>query len=388
MPWKVYSEDDKYCVYKLDENDEKDEKLKCYDSKKEADDYAAALYAAEEEKGMKSTEEPVEEPENSEGEDEGSGEEQDDSQKHINKKDLSEEGEDPAPAFKMMSFNEKINHVREAWYDEYDYRGYVNEVYEDHVIVGIGKKAYRVPYATSGDGITFGSEAEWREVEMKREWVEKSLYTIKALGEDRIGGWAVIYGSESEKDLHEEFFTEETEEYDAIFKATNILPWLVHHAADDTLKTTVVGLVDTLEEKEEDDVAGWWYEAKIKEHEIYRDYVEPLVKRRALATSSGTLPAAKRVTKSGHITRWPISEITGTWLPADYRQVNVPIHTIEQIKSMYKSAGIDPAVLEKFATKSDELPEEDTIGVEEARKKLQAQVDLRAKKLKLLRLSI
>jgi len=41
MPWKVVEENGRYCVYK------ENEKLKCYDSKKEAEDYKAALYASE-----------------------------------------------------------------------------------------------------------------------------------------------------------------------------------------------------------------------------------------------------------------------------------------------------------------------------------------------------
>jgi hypothetical protein len=45
MPWKTFEEDGRYCVHKLKADESKGEKLKCYDSKSDADDYVKALYA-------------------------------------------------------------------------------------------------------------------------------------------------------------------------------------------------------------------------------------------------------------------------------------------------------------------------------------------------------
>ena len=399
MPWKRFKEEDKHCVYKLDADGNKDEKVDCHDSREKADEQIRALYASEDE--MKSFEieailEAFGGTEKADGEEEELVEEesadlpsengQDDSQKSSN----SSQAEDPAHTSKAMSYNEKIYYIQDAWRDAYDYRGYVTEVFDDHVIVNMGKKAYRVPYSGMGSDVEFAGESEWREVEMKREWVQKSLYTVKALGDDRVGGWAVIFGDETEKDVHGEWFTDETEEYDVIFKAVGALPWLVHHAADNTLKSTVVGVVDTLVQKAQDGISGLWYEAKIKEHEIYKEYVQPLIDRQVLATSSGTLPAAKRVTKSGEITRWPISEVTGTWAPADWRQITAPItevKAIEELQQLYKSAGIDPAVLEKFAN-GDDGQEVDASGVEETRRKLKALNQQRERQIQLMRMEL
>jgi hypothetical protein len=256
-----------------------------------------------------------------------------------------------------LSFNDLINNVRDAWYEENEYRGWVVEVYTDRVIVSLDKKHWSIPYTFDSDGdVDFAPNNEWTEVERKSEWAAKS-FPIKALGDDRIGGPAMLFGNEKEKDLDEEFFTKSTEEVDKIFKAMDKLPWLVEHAHDDHLKSEVIAEVDTLEQRD----GGWWWEAKVKQHQLYLDYVEPLIEKGMLFTSTGTLPAAKRVKKStGEITRWPIVEITGTVSPMEYRMLEVPI---EDVKAHYKSIG-----LEFLKEKTDkEETEEDPKGAEKAR---------------------
>jgi hypothetical protein len=55
-------------------------------------------------------------------------------------------------------------------------------------------------------------------------------------------------------------------------------------------------------------------------------------------TSSGTFPRAKRTEKNGFISRWPIAEISATWLPAEYRMLE---HPISEVKSAYEKLGIE-----------------------------------------------
>jgi len=56
MPWKVFEIDDRYCVYKIDENDQAiGEALQCYDEPGPADAYVRALYANEPELGEAAT---------------------------------------------------------------------------------------------------------------------------------------------------------------------------------------------------------------------------------------------------------------------------------------------------------------------------------------------
>lgn len=45
MPWKVFRENGRYCVHKLNDDDSKGEKVKCFDSESEANDQMKALYA-------------------------------------------------------------------------------------------------------------------------------------------------------------------------------------------------------------------------------------------------------------------------------------------------------------------------------------------------------
>jgi hypothetical protein len=196
-------------------------------------------------------------------------------------------------------------------------------------------------------------------------------YAIKTLGKNRIGSYGVLWGNESQRDLHREFFTKTTADMKAIFDAMGALPWIVHHAGDDKVKTFVVGEVDVIEE---DDI-GLWYEAKIKEFEAYRQYVEPFLKDNKMFSSSGTLPAAKRVNKdTGEITRWPIAEMTGTWLPAEYRMLERPI---SEIKSAYQELGHD-VDLSEYEEQSDEVKDEaDTKGVEKTRLNLLIEQKLR-----------
>jgi len=201
-----------------------------------------------------------------------------------------------------------------------------------------------------------------------------SRFAVKALGENRIGAYGVLWGSAEEQDLHEEHFTNKTKDLTAIFDAMGKIPLVVHHAADDKVKTFVYGEVDVMEL---DDI-GLWYEAKIKEFETYRRYVQPFLNDKKLFSSSGTLPAAKRVTKSGEIVRWPIAEMTTTWMPAEYRMLERPVH---EIKSVYEEMGLDCDLSEY-----DNDKEPDTKGAEKAR--LKAMVDYHLSELGLLEIEI
>jgi hypothetical protein len=160
------------------------------------------------------------------------------------------------------------------------------------------------------------------------------LRCIKALGANRVGGYMVLWGSEKAKDLDQEWFTPATEEMTAVFKAMGKLPYLYNHATDGTLKTSLVGTIDVMAP----DDTGLWYEAQLDQNNKYMSAIQKLVKQRALGTSSGTLPGARQVAKSGQILRWPIVEGSMTPTPADPRQMQRPI---AEIKSAYTAIGLD-----------------------------------------------
>ena len=169
---------------------------------------------------------------------------------------------------------------------------------------------------------------------------------IKSLGNDRVGGYAVLWGSDTKKDLTGEWFTPKTAELTAIYDTVGRLPFLYHHGLDSTLKTAVIGVVDLLKA----DSIGLWYEAQLKLADEYGEYVKKLLADGKLKTSSQTFAVARQVNKSGEIERWPIVEITATPAPAEYR-----MQPIELLKSAYQEIGCTDfsCVLKKFGVESE-----------------------------------
>ena len=158
-------------------------------------------------------------------------------------------------------------------------------------------------------------------------------YPIKALGGDRLGGYLVLGGAPERKDLTGEYFTPETEEMDAIYKAIGKLPFLYGHAMDGALKSTVVGVIDVVARDE----VGLWYEAQLDRSGKYKAAIQKLAQDGALGTSSGTLPGARKVAADGRIERWPIIEGSATTSPADPAQMERPIG---EIKSHFAELGL------------------------------------------------
>lgn len=377
MPWEIKKQDKQFCVFK--EGEDSPIKNGCYDKEQDAKNRMAALYASEEDSNMKKS---ATNADTDVGDATAVGESGQDRDIAKNNSDSFEgdENHDPDPtSFKMHSFNHKIREVEDAWFEQNEYRGFVREVFPDHAVVRMGKEFFKVPYSKDDGGITFASNEQWQKVEMKQEWVDKS-YAVKALGGNRVGGYLILFGDENSKDLHDEYFTEETEEVDKIFKGVGALPWIFHHGADETVKSEVHGIVDVLEK----DDTGWWFEAKIKEQELYKKYVKPLIQSNKLFSSSGTLPGAKRAKKDGHIARWPVAEATGTHVPAEWRMLDRPIG---EIKSAYKSVGIE-ADFEEFAEEDASGRGADAEGAEEARKMLEAQLYQDEAELELMELEL
>lgn len=158
---------------------------------------------------------------------------------------------------------------------------------------------------------------------------------VKALGGNRVGGYAVLWGDADRKDLTGEYFTQRTEDLETLFKAMGKLPLLYQHASDGVLKTAVVGPVDVLTKDE----MGLWYEAQLSMADKYRNYIDNLVEQGLLGTSSGTLPAARRVNKrTGEIERWAIAELSLTPTPAEPRMMERPV---AEVAAAFKAVGLE-----------------------------------------------
>src|SRR3990167_4314043 len=183
------------------------------------------------------------------------------------------------------------------------------------------------------------------------------LLSVKALSPERVGAYAFLWGSPTATDLVKEYFDQSTEELTAIYDGVGVLPYLYHHSLDETLKTSVIGIVDTLVADER----GIWYEAQIRKAGEYDDYIKKLIASGKLKTSTQTFPVSRDVDKeTGHIKRWPIVEITATPTPAEYRMQPVAF-----LKTAYQEVGCTDfeCVLKKFGVQDTE----DVQGIEKIR---------------------
>lgn len=319
MPYKVQKDGDQYCVHKENADGSIGERVACHDTESKAESQVRALYASEADKSVE-----IEIEMDNENEDEA-----------------TPSGSKGPSVIGYRSF---VSHVEGAWEreSEEDLRySHVREVFSDHVIVAMGygmnARMYKVPYSISGDEIEFDKE-NMTKVELKTEWVEKSL-CIKAVADGKIGGYGILWGDQHKKDLHGEWFAPDTEELTKVFDEIGTVPVLFHHGMDETLKTSIIGQIT----KMVPDQIGLWWEAKVTEHEIYKQYIKPLLDKKVLFSSSGTFPGAKRVDESTKmIKRWPVAEMTMTHTPAEFRFLERPL---AEIKGHYKSLGIDSTEL-------------------------------------------
>lgn len=145
---------------------------------------------------------------------------------------------------------------------------------------------------------------------------------LKALGEDRVGGYLILWGSPNQTDLHKEYFSSRT---DLALDLYNQRPLLYHHGLDGAVKTLKVGEIDTLKADNE----GLWMEAQLDLRKKYVGAIMKLVKRGVLGLSSGAMPQLVEQDNDGHIRRWPLIEGSLTPTPAEPRIVAEAIKSIE-----------------------------------------------------------
>lgn len=187
---------------------------------------------------------------------------------------------------------------------------------------------------------------------------DPELVCIKSISDSRVGAYAVLWGDEDHKDLTKEFFDLNTEELTVIFDGVGKLPYLYNHTLNDAMKSTVIGVVDTLIT----DSVGLWYEAELKIANEYESAIKKLLKDGKLKTSTQTFYPARRVAKNGRIERWPIVEISATPTPAEARMFSV-----EVVKSAFTQIGCDNFWMVAKEAGLVEGMESDDQGVEKAR---------------------
>lgn len=146
---------------------------------------------------------------------------------------------------------------------------------------------------------------------------------VKSLGNGRVGGYLVMYGSADQTDLEGEYFTKDT---DFGLDWFDSRPALYHHGLDKSIKGTRIGKIDTLKQ---DDI-GVWVEAQLDLRNQYVRAIMQLVEKGVLGWSSGTLPQLVH-TENGQIKVWPIVEGSATPTPAEPRLSVVPLKSLLDI---------------------------------------------------------
>jgi phage head maturation protease len=160
--------------------------------------------------------------------------------------------------------------------------------------------------------------------------MDYSNYYVKSIGPDRIAGLALIFGNQWARDLSDEYFTKNTKGLLAVFEVTRAVPLLYEHAGDPILGAEPVGVVDLLKI---DPNAGVWFEAALNSRFKYLNLLKELIARGVLSISSGTLPRARVVNKSGEILSWALSELSLTTRPAEPALSAHPVSVIKSILS-------------------------------------------------------
>jgi len=137
---------------------------------------------------------------------------------------------------------------------------------------------------------------------------------LKALGDGRIGGYLVRFGTPDTPDLTGDYFTADTD-FD-LDDGTGKSTVLYHHGLDAKLGRRKLGRADLRQ-----DEVGVWMEAQLAMRDEYDRAIYDLVNAGKMGLSSGTAPhlvEREPMGKANHITRWPLGlDASITPIPAE-----------------------------------------------------------------------
>ena len=148
--------------------------------------------------------------------------------------------------------------------------------------------------------------------------------TVRQLGENRIGGYGVVFGTPEERDLYGDYFTAQTDFWLDEYKDQ---PVIYDHALgalpldmpQDTPRRAKLGrvvkaLVDTV---------GVWIEAVIEDHNEWVQAVLSLIDQGVMHWSSGSVPHLVEYAPDNQILSWPVVEMSVTPTPAEPRKTGI-----------------------------------------------------------------
>ena len=152
-------------------------------------------------------------------------------------------------------------------------------------------------------------------------------------GKDTIRGYSMIWGDPSATDVEAEFFTPQTNFWDAQLKGFT-RPLTYDHAQEAHTKSSPV--IGTIEAFGDDDI-GRWFVAQLDRNHKYRKAVDALISQRGVGASSDSAAqyvVRKSAGKAVWLAQWPWFASALTPTPAEPRMLDVGL-------PYWKSAGVD-----------------------------------------------
>ena len=144
---------------------------------------------------------------------------------------------------------------------------------------------------------------------------------VKALGDGKIGGYLVRYGSSKDLDLTEQYFDRSTN-----YGSIEIIPVFYQHGLD-----AIIGKRQIGKGQYKSDDVGLWIEAQLNMRDEYEKAIYGLVEAGKLGWSSGTashLMEFEQKDGAEWIKTWIIVEASLTPAPAEPRNSAIPIKSL------------------------------------------------------------
>lgn len=185
---------------------------------------------------------------------------------------------------------------------------------------------------------------------------------VRAIKSD--GEWALevlgvpFGGPNAGKDSDGEYFSQKTNTYQDHYKS---VPAVYYHGYDEHGKPSSEPQFIGMAQYDRTDAKGHWYKVILNKASSYAQRVWNAAKQGIARASSGSITHLVRKERDGHITHWPVAELSifdaiGKRQPANQYAVALPV-----LKSVYAAAGLTwPLDIE--SPDSAQTPEDAAIG--------------------------
>jgi len=161
------------------------------------------------------------------------------------------------------------------------------------------------------------------------EQIHSKTLSIKDLGNGRIGGYCLLFSTEDDPDLADDYFTKDSQ----LDIQDREYPVYYAHSLDPILNDRIIGNSSL-----KTDPVGVWIECQLSMRDEYEKAIYKLAKQGKLGWSTGSvshLVRREQKSKAYFVKSWPIAEISLTPTPCEPRTNAQPIKTIEQLIADY-----------------------------------------------------